>query len=60
MWLAKQLRPFGIRPATIWIGQELAKGYRKDDFRDVFSRYISRADFDTLAAALGHGGEGGS
>ena len=25
--LAKKLRPYGIRPKTIWIGEEHAKGY---------------------------------
>lgn len=40
MWLAMQLRPYGIRPRTMWIGSEAAKGYEREDFEEVFSRYL--------------------
>jgi len=40
MWLAMQLRPYGIRPKTIWIGSESAKGYERADFEEAFSRYV--------------------
>ena len=42
-WLAGQLRPYCVRPKTIWIGEEAAKGYLKEDFEDVFQRYIPKA-----------------
>jgi len=42
-WLAGQLRPYGVRPKTMWIGEEAAKGYLKEDFADVFQRYIPKA-----------------
>ena len=40
MWLAMQLRAYGIRPKTIWIGSESAKGYERADFEEAFSRYV--------------------
>lgn len=48
LWLSQQLRPYGIRPRTIWIGEQQAKGYLQADFRDVFRRYIPRAEVDAL------------
>jgi hypothetical protein len=38
-WLARQLRAFGIRPSTLWIGNESAKGYYLNDFKELFERY---------------------
>jgi hypothetical protein len=43
-WLSHQLRPYGIQPRTLRIGELRAKGYFKDDFQDVFRRYISKSD----------------
>jgi hypothetical protein len=48
IWLAKQLRPYGIRSKTIWIEDAHAKGYEPDEFKDVFKRYIPRSDFEEL------------
>jgi hypothetical protein len=39
-WLAAMLRPFGIRPHTIRIGQSTPKGYEFKDFEDAFARYL--------------------
>jgi len=39
-WLAAMLRPFGIRPHTIRIGQSTPKGYEFKDFDDAFARYL--------------------
>jgi hypothetical protein len=50
MWLAQQLRPYGIKPRTLWIGDISAKGYLKDDFTEVGRRYISKSDLDASAA----------
>ena len=52
LWLSQQLRPLGIRPRTLRIGEEVLKGYRLEDFKEVFRRYISRAVLD---AAKGEG-----
>jgi hypothetical protein len=50
LWLATQLRPYAVRPKSIWIGDESAKGYLKSDFAEVWPRYVSRSDYDTLIA----------
>jgi hypothetical protein len=52
-WLSRQLRPYGVRPKTIWIKEEAAKGYLKEDFAEVFQRYVSESDLDHLRADLG-------
>jgi len=52
LWLAQLLRPFGIRPHPLRIGDIQARGYRFEDFEDTFRRYISRAEFDSLKARL--------
>jgi hypothetical protein len=49
-WLARQLRPYGIRPKTIWIGGIVAKGYLKEDFAEAFRRYIPRSELEALRA----------
>jgi hypothetical protein len=43
LWLAQQLRPYGVRPKTIWIGDTAAKGYLEDDFTEMFHRYVPRS-----------------
>ncbi len=40
LWLAKRFQPYDVRPRTIWIGDEHAKGYLKTDFQVLFNRYI--------------------
>ena len=39
VWLAKQLRTYGIHPRTVWIDGQSAKGYYREDFEDVSGRY---------------------
>ena len=48
LWLAQQLRPYGIRPKTIWIGDRAAKGYLQEDFKEVFPRYIPFSEVQAL------------
>ena len=31
-WLARQLKPYGVRPRTIWFMELSAKGYMREDF----------------------------
>jgi hypothetical protein len=50
LWLAAQLRPYGIKPRTVWIGNTHAKGYAQEDLADTFRRYISTADLAALKA----------
>jgi hypothetical protein len=52
LWLSKQLRPYGIRPTTIRIGENRGKGYAFDEFKDVFKRYIPRAEIDAFKKEL--------
>src|SRR5439155_16392790 len=47
-WLSQQLRGYGIRPRTIWIGGTSAKGYVEDDFNEVFRRYIPKSAMQSL------------
>ncbi len=39
--LANQLRRFGISPRGIRVGDETPRGYLLDDFKEVFSRFLS-------------------
>ena len=50
MWLAQQLRPFGIMPRTLRINDRIAKGYLRDDFTEAFRRYIPQSEIDALKA----------
>ena len=34
------LRPFRIRPRSVRVGDETAKGYRVEQFEDAFARYL--------------------
>jgi len=44
--LSQALRPYGIRPVTIRVGEEVNKGYRIDDFKNSLKRYVPRTDVD--------------
>ena len=37
--LAQQLKKFGVYPQTIRVGNETPKGYRREDFEELWSRY---------------------
>jgi len=43
VWLARQLRPYGVRPKTLWIGESAAKGYLQEDLKEAFARYIPKS-----------------
>jgi hypothetical protein len=51
-WLAQQLRPYGVRPKTMWIGEIAAKGYMQEDFGEVFRRYIPLPEVEALRAMV--------
>jgi hypothetical protein len=40
IWLAQQLRPYGIRPTTLWIENKAGKGYVRGGFIEVMRRYV--------------------
>jgi len=52
LWLAQQLRPLGIQPRTLRIGEERAKGYLEEDFREAYQRYIPRSEVEALRAEM--------
>jgi hypothetical protein len=53
MWLSQQLRPYGIRPRTVWIGESSARGYLEEDFTEAFRRYIPRSALHALREEVG-------
>ena len=42
--LARLLKPFGIRPRQVRIGEITKKGYRREDFLDAFTRYLTHTE----------------
>jgi len=52
VWLARVLRPYGVRPSTTRIGEAVAKGYSMEDFEPVFQRYIPMSEVDDFRARL--------
>jgi hypothetical protein len=51
-WLAQQLHVYGIRPKTMRIGKERAKGYEYGDFLEAFRRYIPRTEIEAFKAEV--------
>ena len=39
--LAKLLKPYGVKPRTVRIGEDTPKGYRAEDLRDAWARYLT-------------------
>jgi hypothetical protein len=52
LWLAQRLRPYGIRPRTIRIGEATAKGYVQQEMMETFRRYIPKSELDAAKAEL--------
>lgn len=52
LWLAQQLRPYGIRPGTIRIGDKTPKGYTEAEMLDAFQRYIPYSEVEAFKAEL--------
>lgn len=50
--LARLLKPFGVRPKTIRIGDDRAKGYAREDLEDPLSRYLPPTSRDTRDNAI--------
>jgi hypothetical protein len=38
--LARLLRPFGISPQQVWVEERNFRGYRREDFKSAFERYL--------------------
>ena len=56
-WLSNQLRPYGMKPKTMRIGNERAKGYVLEEFEDVFRRYIPMSEVEAMKAEMMEGVE---
>jgi len=56
-WLSIQLRPYGMRPRTMRIGEERAKGYALEEFTEVFRRYIPKSEVEAMKAEIMEGVE---
>jgi hypothetical protein len=48
LWLSKRLRPYGIRPRNVRIGDRQGKGYCLEDFREAFLRYVPLSAVNAL------------
>ena len=48
LWLSQRLKPLGIRPRTIRIDGEQAKGYDKREFSAVFKRFIPASEIEAM------------
>ena len=60
LWLAQRLRPYGIRPRMMRIGEEQSRGYMESEFRETFRRYIPRSELEEFRERLaGRNGGGG-
>jgi hypothetical protein len=60
VWLARRLQQFGIKPKTMRIAEDRAKGYALEDFADAFARYLppegeSKRDTVTKQAGVANG-----
>jgi hypothetical protein len=52
LWLARQLRPYGIRPRMMRTADRQARGYSRDDCMEAFRRYIPKSEKDALLSSL--------
>ena len=46
-WLARRLKPYGVAPTKIRMGEATARGYLVEDFHDVWSRYLPTPPAET-------------
>jgi len=49
-WLAKQLRPYGMRPMTIRIGEKVGRGYESEGFVEALRRYVPSTEAKAMLA----------
>jgi hypothetical protein len=47
-WLAQQLRPYGIRPKILRIGEYVGRGYTQTDVEDASRRYVPRSQVEAF------------
>jgi hypothetical protein len=52
LWLAQQLRPYGVRPRNLRIEGDQGKGYELSDLQETFTRYVPQSELDQFKADL--------
>lgn len=52
IWLARQVGRYGIKSRPVRQGEVVAKGYVKEDFAEIFRRYIPRSEVEALKREL--------
>jgi len=52
IWLAQQLKPYGIAPKVVWLNGEQGRGYTMEQCEDTFKRYIPRAEWEVKRAEM--------
>ena len=50
--LARMLRPFNVRPKSVRVEDETRKGYRLDDFEEIFARHLSSSTAVTSVTSV--------
>jgi len=53
LWIAQQLRPYGIRPRLFRLEGQRARGYFREDMMDAFQRYIPKSEVQRLVEEAG-------
>ena len=46
IWLAQQLRPYGVRPKTFRVEGKLGKGYLQEEIMEVCGRYVPQSEVE--------------
>ena len=46
------MKGYGVRPRTIRIGEQTAKGYVKEELRETLRRYIPKSELEAVKADL--------
>jgi len=49
--LSRLLRPYGIKPTTVRIGDSTPKGYRREDLHDPWARYLPVSQLESATSA---------
>jgi putative DNA primase/helicase len=52
LWLARQLRPYGVRPKNMRVGEQVGKGYVHAEMIDVFQRYVPTSEVEAFRAEV--------
>jgi hypothetical protein len=53
--LARRLKPYEVRPDDVRIGEEIRKGYKREDLHDAWRRYLPQTSATSATAATDAG-----